>query len=187
MRAGKIHESRENRRTRDTRGAPKINVVLKENPLKLRNFVFPISCSDLHACNEFASLRLWNASCNVSVSKRTTDYFSKRKLTFSKLGFPHTQPPSQGFSAGEEVLVSSLAQKPRERGCDLPGTMGRSKGELKAEISSFSNIFFAKSNISEVNLVKLFSLVYCFFARKLRSKLDFSRFYDLFINCGLKN
>ena len=38
------------------------------------------------------------------------------------------------------------------------------KGELKAEISNFSNIFFffAKSNISEVNFVKLFSLVYCF-------------------------
>ena len=34
------------------------------------------------------------------------------------------------------------------------------KGELKAEISNFSNIFFAKSNISEVNFVKLFSLVY---------------------------
>ena len=40
---------------------------------------------------------------------------------------------------------------------------GRSsiKGELKAEISNFSNIFFAKSNISEVNFAKLFSLVYC--------------------------
>jgi len=40
----------------------------------------------------------------------------------------------------------------------------RIKGELKAEISNFSNIFFAKSNISEVtcNFVKLFSLVYCF-------------------------
>ena len=100
-----------------------MNVVLNENPLKLRNFVFPICCSDIHACNEFASLRLWNASCNVSVSKRTTDYFSKRKLTFSKLG-----SPSQGFSAGEEMLVSSPAQKPRERGCDLPGTMGRSVG-----------------------------------------------------------
>ena len=50
------------------------------------------------------------------------------------------------------------------------------KGELKAEISNFSNIFFAKSNISEVNFVKLFSLVYC-----LRPKLDFSRFCDLFI------
>ena len=48
------------------------------------------------------------------------------------------------------------------------------KGELKAEISNFSKI-------SEVNLVKLFSLVYCFFARKLRSKLDFFRFCDLFI------
>ena len=36
------------------------------------------------------------------------------------------------------------------------------KGELKAEISNFSNIFFAKSNINEVNFVKLFSLVYCF-------------------------
>ena len=36
------------------------------------------------------------------------------------------------------------------------------KGELKAEISKFSNNFFAKSNISEVNFVKLFSLVYCF-------------------------
>ena len=36
------------------------------------------------------------------------------------------------------------------------------KGELKAEISNFSNIFFTKSNISEVNFVKLFSLVYCF-------------------------
>ena len=55
------------------------------------------------------------------------------------------------------------------------------KGELKAEISNFSNIFFAMSNISEVNFVKLFSLVYCFFARKLRSKLYFSRFCDLFI------
>jgi len=128
----KKYESGQNTRvawkSEDTRGAPKINVVLNENPLKLRNFVFPICCSDLHACNEFASLWLWNASCNVSVSKRTTDYFSKRKLTFSKLGFPHTQPPSQGFSAGEEMLVSSPAQKPRERGCDLPGTMGRSVG-----------------------------------------------------------
>ena len=36
------------------------------------------------------------------------------------------------------------------------------KGELKAEISNFSNTFFAKSNKSEVNFVKLFSLVYCF-------------------------
>ena len=36
------------------------------------------------------------------------------------------------------------------------------KRELKAEISNFSNIFFAKSNISEVNFVRLFSLVYCF-------------------------
>ena len=36
------------------------------------------------------------------------------------------------------------------------------RGELKAESSNFSNIFFAKSNISEVNFVKLFSLVYCF-------------------------
>ena len=35
------------------------------------------------------------------------------------------------------------------------------KGDLKAKISNFSNIFFAKSNISEVNFVKLFSLVYC--------------------------
>ena len=35
------------------------------------------------------------------------------------------------------------------------------KGELKAEISNFSNIFL-QSNISEVNFVKLFSLVYCF-------------------------
>ena len=34
------------------------------------------------------------------------------------------------------------------------------KGELKAEISNFSNVFFVKSNISEVNFVKLFSLVY---------------------------
>ena len=34
---------------------------------------------------------------------------------------------------------------------------------MKAEISNFSNIFFfAKSNISEANFVKLFSLVYCF-------------------------
>ena len=38
----------------------------------------------------------------------------------------------------------------------------RLKGELRAEISNFSNISFAKSNISEVNFVKLFSLVYCF-------------------------
>ena len=36
------------------------------------------------------------------------------------------------------------------------------KGELKAEISNFFNIFFPKSNISEVNFVKLFSLVQCF-------------------------
>ena len=36
------------------------------------------------------------------------------------------------------------------------------KEELKAEISNFSNIFFAEFNISEVNFVKLFSLVYCF-------------------------
>ena len=35
------------------------------------------------------------------------------------------------------------------------------KGELKAEISNLSNIFFCKV-ISEVNFVKLFSLVYCF-------------------------
>ena len=35
------------------------------------------------------------------------------------------------------------------------------KGELKAEISNFFNIFF-ESDISEVNFVKLFSLVYCF-------------------------
>ena len=55
------------------------------------------------------------------------------------------------------------------------------KGELKAEISNFSTIFFAKSNINEVNFIKLFSLVYCFFVRKLRSKLDFSRFCDVFI------
>ena len=36
------------------------------------------------------------------------------------------------------------------------------KGELNAEISNFSNTFFAKSDKSEVNFVKLFSLVYCF-------------------------
>jgi len=43
-----------------------------------------------------------------------------------------------------------------------PRTKTGIKGELKGEISNFSNIFFAKSNISEVNFVKLFSLVYCF-------------------------
>ena len=36
------------------------------------------------------------------------------------------------------------------------------KGELKTEISNFSNISFAKSNISDINFVKLFSLIYCF-------------------------
>ena len=36
------------------------------------------------------------------------------------------------------------------------------KCELKAEINNFSDIFFAKSNISEVNFVKLFSLAHCF-------------------------
>ena len=35
------------------------------------------------------------------------------------------------------------------------------KGELKAKNNNFSNIFSAKSNISEVNFVKLFSFVYC--------------------------
>ena len=46
----------------------------------------------------------------------------------------------------------------RARGAPLKNNF---KWELKAEISNFSNLFFAKSNISEVNFVKLFSLVYC--------------------------
>ena len=36
------------------------------------------------------------------------------------------------------------------------------KRELKAETSNFSKIFFLHSNISEVNSLKLFYLVYCF-------------------------
>ena len=55
------------------------------------------------------------------------------------------------------------------------------KGELKAEISNFSNVFFVKSNISEVNFCKVIFSRLLFFARKLRSKLDFSHFCDLFI------
>lgn len=54
------------------------------------------------------------------------------------------------------------------------------EGELKAEISTFSNIFFGKPNISKIKFVGLFPLVSFFFARKLRSKLGFFR-------CGLKN
>lgn len=127
LRAGEIHESHENWRTCDTREAPKVNAVLSENLLKLTNFVFPICCSDLHACNEFASLRLWNASCNVSVSNRTTDFFFL-SLTFFKLEFLRAQPSSQGLSAGEEMSVSSRPEKPWERGCDLPETLGRSVG-----------------------------------------------------------
>ena len=50
------------------------------------------------------------------------------------------------------------------------------KGELKAEISNFSNIFFAKFNISEVNFVKLFSLVYCFLREKYVGSWTFPAF-----------
>ena len=60
------------------------------------------------------------------------------------------------------------------------------KGELKAEISNFSNMFFAKSNISEVNFVKLFSLVYCL----LRENYVRSWIFPAFATssfCGLKN
>ena len=48
-----------------------------------------------------------------------------------------------------------------DHGFVLAGVGELLKGELKAEISNFSNTFFAKSNMSEVNFVKLFSLVYC--------------------------
>ena len=68
----------------------------------------------------------------------------------------------------------------------LPWTLSCShavcfKGELKAEISNFSNIFFAKSNISEVNFVKLFSLVYCF----LRENYDRSWIFPAFATSSL--
>ena len=70
---------------------------------------------------------------------------------------------SRGFSR------SAYNNKRQQETDDTNGSQGSSnseygaiKGELKAEISNFSNIFFAKSNISEVNFVKLFSLVYCF-------------------------
>ena len=36
------------------------------------------------------------------------------------------------------------------------------KGELKAKISHFSNIFFGKPNISKLKLVELYLLVSCF-------------------------
>ena len=49
-----------------------------------------------------------------------------------------------------------------DQGFVLAGVGVLLKGELKAEISNCSNIFFAKCNISEINFVKLFSLVYCF-------------------------
>ena len=40
--------------------------------------------------------------------------------------------------------------------------------------------FFGKPNISKVQFVELFLLVSCFFARKLRSKVGFYRFFGLF-------
>ena len=53
---------------------------------------------------------------------------------------------------------------------------GMLKGNWRPKSAIFPTFFFAKFNISEVNFVKLFSLVYCFFARKLHWKLDFSHF-----------
>ena len=54
------------------------------------------------------------------------------------------------------------------------------KEELKAKISNFSNIVFGKPNISKVKFVGLFLLVFCYFVRKLRSKLGFSLWFCLF-------
>ena len=56
--------------------------------------------------------------------------------------------------------------------------MAEIKGELKAKISYFSNIVFGKPNISKVKFVGLFFSRFQFFARKVRSKLGFSRFFS---------
>ena len=61
------------------------------------------------------------------------------------------------------------------------------KGELKAEISNFSNTFFLKLNISKVKFVESFPLVRGFF---FREKITFEVGLFLLLrpfHCGLKN
>ena len=63
----------------------------------------------------------------------------------------------------------------------MDGRLIISKGELKAKISNFSNIFFGKPNISKFKFVELLPLVSCIFERKLHLKLGILRFCSLFI------
>ena len=60
------------------------------------------------------------------------------------------------------------------------------KGELKAEISNFSNIFFGKASISKVKLVELFPLVSCFFCEKIMFEVGLFLLLQPF-HCGLTN